>query len=143
MTESSQSEPVRFVRSISLRLAIAFALVALVPLGIGLFVAWSSSQQALTTEVEARLGVLAEAKANRIEGYVGGLQREIAALAQSPDFLQIITADQPIIEEQLSVLIEKYSGSFDYSDLLVFFVGRLADWLCDGCPGEWPQPART
>jgi signal transduction histidine kinase len=97
----------------------AFNLVALVPLGIALSVAYASFQGALTDEVRSRLSVIVDAKAKRVEGYLGGLKREILVLSASPDLLQIVGNQQPGADLDVGRLLEGYSGSFDYTELVV------------------------
>lgn len=120
MDERPFSERVRFFQSLSTRMGAAFILVALVPLGIALAIAYGSFQGALTDEVRARLSVIVDTKSKRIEGYLGGLKREVLALSTSPDLLQIVEASKSGRPQNVNRLIEKYSGSFDYIDLIVF-----------------------
>jgi signal transduction histidine kinase len=111
---------VRLMRSISTKIGIAFVLVALVPLSAALTIAYISSQEALTEEVQLRLSVISKNKANRIEGYLGGLQREVVALSTSPDLLGFAGRVHASDPEVINNTVEGYSGSFDYSNLFVF-----------------------
>lgn len=119
MDERPPSKGVRFFQSLSTRMGAAFNLVALVPLGIALAIAYGSFHEALTDEVRTRLSVIVDTKAKRVEGYLGGLKREVLALSASPDLLEIVATSKSGGSESVNRLIEKYSGSFDYTDLIV------------------------
>lgn len=100
-------------------MAIALALVALVPLGVALTIAYLSFHNALTQEVRSRLSVIVDNKAKRVDGYMLGLTREIQALSTSPDLLQIVAEQGPRETEHINRIIESYAGSFDYADLFI------------------------
>lgn len=119
MSDGLRTGRVRFLQSISTRMGTAFNLVALVPLGIALSVAYASFQGALTDEVRERLSVVVDTKAKRVEGYMGGLKREILALSASPDLLHIVADQEQIGSQDVRRILENYSGSFDYTDLVV------------------------
>lgn len=112
------AETVRPWQSISTRIAVAFLLVALLPLVFALTYAYSTSSNALRDEVGQRLYLAGDNKANRLEGYLGGLRREVEGIASSPDLLALVSGGEFGKEDEMHALLHHYSDAFSYPSMV-------------------------
>ncbi len=75
--------------TISSRLLAWFLAVALLPLGVAMFMVNSMSAEALRSSVQRNLVAIADARASRIEGYARERQRSATELARSPGLASV------------------------------------------------------
>lgn len=76
--------------SISVRLLIAFLMIALIPVAIVTVVSYTSFEQSLQQAGFERLTTLADGKARQIETYAFERQSDVAGLARSPEIVKAV-----------------------------------------------------
>ena len=106
--------------------------LAVLPLALVLYISYSTSRDSLEHEITAKLTAIGDSKTGRLEGYIGGLKREIRSIAESPGVSRAIgdlTASDPGSDDRgadfkrerssYSAILAVISESFGYYDLVL------------------------
>ncbi|MCQ9206429.1 MAG: ATP-binding protein [Omnitrophica bacterium] len=117
---------------ISTKLIIWFLFIALLPLTIGIYISYDSSQKAIEREARERLFTIADNEAGQIKAYFREKEKEITQLSLMPDLRTALikfkseydiggldSAGYNAVYTEYAPFLNYYQRTFGYSDILL------------------------
>lgn len=117
---------------ISTKLIMWFLFIALLPLTIGIYISYDSSQKAIAREARERLFTIADNEAGQIEAYLREKEKEIIQLSFMPDVRAALTKFESeydmsgldsvgynAVYAEYSPFLKYYQRTFGYGDILL------------------------